>query len=344
MAKTNSIFIPGLEGFDTLRRGYAGNLEFVKNKEDIFNCLIREMTARTLRMFKYESYPETFSPWAFEMALQNVGYAFIWNGKPRNEEAKDGVYALRAIGTGGQLDENYLPTRAIGANPFLNITIDEKIEDDSIVWAWNDSQYMGIRDINNLYAGMLAESFVTLRLKLILHRAPAFAVASNEDEKADALQFFKNLEDGQLGVIGTKKAIENVVGHEGFTTKPNLGDGQNSIKEIIETIQYLYAQWYIKLGLNDNYNMKREALNSTETSVNEDTLYGFIESMFECRKEAIEEANKKFGTTIKVSLAGEWARIFERRNRADKMEEMQIEAVKNQDQKESEDNPNEKDA
>lgn len=341
MPKNNSIYIPGLEGFDKLQNAYSGDIRFVADKERIFNTLIREMTARTLRMFKYESYPETFSPWAFEMALQNVGYAFIWKGKPQNKEAEDGVYALRDIGTGGEPNENYLPTRAVGANPFLNITIDEKIKDDSIVWAWNDSQYMGIRDINNLYAGMLAESFVTLRLKLILHRAPAFAVASNEDEKSDALEFFKNLEDGKLGVIGTKKAIENVVGHEGFTTKPNLGDGQNSIKEIIETIQYLYAQWYIKLGLNDNYNMKREALNSTETSVNEDTLYGFIESMFECRKEAIAEANRKFGKNIRVSLAGEWKRIFERRNRADKMEEIQIEAVKNQDQKKEEVKENE---
>ena len=65
--------------------------------------------------------------------------------------------------------------------------------------------------------------------------------------------------------------------------------------------------------------------------------------MFECRKEAIAEANRKFGTNIRVSLAGEWKRIFERRNRADEMEKAEIQSVKNQDQKE-EDKTDEKDA
>lgn len=336
MAKSNSIYISGLEGIKELSAIGSG-LWFVKSKEAIFAHLVRDMYSRTLKMFEYENFPETFSPWAFEMALQEQGYCIVANVTPPNGKTP-GVYALRGVGLGGELDSRYLPTRAVGASPYLDITIDDELTSDKIVWAWGDSALMGLSNINALYAGLLADAFITLRLKLVLHRAPSFAVAYNEDEKRDAESFLKKLDDGELGIIGSQKAIENFVGNEGFSTKPNLGDGTNSIKEIIESIQYLFAQWFIKSGLNDNYNMKREALNSTETSANEDTLFPFIEDMLKCRQKDVEEINSKFGTSGRVKLAGQWARIFKKRDLSEKAQEVALktaeEAPKDETKKE----------
>lgn len=319
------IYIPGLAGLENFKLPMANDLLFVKSKEEIFQYLCDDMLTRTIKMFKYSDYPETFSPWAFEMGLQTQGFIIVYDAKPADKPA--GIYALRGIGLGGRLDDRFLPTKAVGANAYLGITIEEDLTSPKVAWIWNDSTFMGLTPINNLYAGILADAFVSLRLKMVLTRAPAFPVASSEDEKVDAQRFLNELDEGKLGVIGRKDALEKLVGGEGFSTKPNLGDGNNSIKEIIEAIQYLYAQWNIKLGLNDNYNMKREALNSSETSANEDTLYTLIEDMWETRQEAIRDMNEKFGTSIKVELAGEWKRIFEKRALQDKAEKKMVEDI-----------------
>ena len=329
------IRIKGLEGLENLIMPNASTLLFLKSKEAIFNYLVNDMTARVAKMYKYEDYPETFNPWAFEKGLQDQGFCITWNGTPPRN-GKKGPYALRGVGLGGELDESYLPTLAVGANPYLNLTINDDLDEKDIVWVWNDSSFMGLSSLNSLYAGLLADAFMTLRLKLVLHRAPAIIVASNEDEKDEGMKYLKDLDDGKLGVIGRKGSLNNLLkGSEegGFSTKPNTGDSTNSLKEIIETIQYLYAQWQIKLGLNDNYNMKRESLNSSETSANEDTLFTLIDDMFECRKKGIEEINRKFGTSIKVSLNNQWKRINERR---DLQQEEQEKIVENLDQKNNE--------
>ena len=321
------IFIPGLQGIENFVMPRGNTLEFVKSKEEIFNYLCDDMLTRTIKMFKYSDYPETFSPWAFEMGLQTQGFIVVARCQPTLNDMPEGIYALRGVGFGGVLDDRFLPTRAVGQNPYLGVSIEEEFTSDNVAWVWNDSTFMGLTAVNNLYAGLLADAYISLRLKMVLTRAPAFPVASDEDEKIDAMRFLQELDEGKLGVIGRKSSLEKLVGSDGFSTKPNLGDGNNSIKEIIEAIQYLYAQWNIKLGLNDNYNMKREALNSSETSANEDTLYTLIEDMYETRKEAIEDMNRKFGTSIKVELAGEWKRIFEKRKLADEAEEKSVEAM-----------------
>lgn len=329
------ISIKGLQGFDKLVMPNASTLLFIKDKESIFNYLVRDMTARVRKCFKYEDVPDTFNVWSFEKGLQEHGYCIVWRGKPPRN-GKEGIYALRDIGVGGEPDENYLPTLAVGANPYFSLTLTDDLDEDDIVWAWNDSNFMGLSELHSLYAGLLADSIITLRLKMVLHRAPAILVASNEDEKNEALTFLEDLDKGTLGVIGRKSTLNALVkGNEegGFSTKPNSGDSQNSIKEIIEAIQYLYAQWQIKIGLNDNYNMKRESLNSSETSANEDTLFTLIDDMFECRKKAVEEINRKFGTSIKVSLNNQWKRIEERR---ELQEEALEKGVENLDKPETE--------
>lgn len=340
MGRKSKIAINGIAGFERLIMPNASSLDFVKDKQAIFNYLVEDMTARVAKMFKYENTPETFSAWAFEKGLQEQGFCMVWKGiPPKHSEGKEGIYALRGVGIGGELNDEYLPTLAVGSNPYLNVTISDELEDKNIVWAWNDSNFMGLSALHSLYAGLIAESYISLRLKLVLHRAPAIIVASNEDEKNEALKFLNDLDEGKLGVIGRKDTLNAMVkGSEngGFSTKPNSGDSSNTIKELIENIQYLYAQWNIKLGLNDNYNMKRESLNSSETSANEDTLLTLIDDMFECRKKAIEEMNAKFGTSIKVSLNNQWKRIEKRRDLQEEAQEKAVESLEEKPQEEIE--------
>lgn len=317
------IYLPGLEGF-------AGNIRLngcdpllILNKEKIFNTLVNDMFSRTYQMFKYEDCPETFNPLTFERALQMQGYCVVKDVK--DTKRKKGVYALLGVGLGGELDESYIPTLAVGANPYLNVTINSRIGDDCVL-AWNDKKLQGLTPLMSFYGGMLAEAYMTLRLMLVLHRAPNFIKAGSEDEAKDAREFLRDLEDGKLGIIAGSETLQNLLGGQSLETHKLTGDSHNSIKEVIEAIQYIRGQWYIALGLNDNFNMKREALNSAETEANTDTLFPGVDAMLECRKKAVDEINAKYDLNIKVSLTGAWERVQKREELSIDAQEKGLEA------------------
>ena len=95
---------------------------------------------------------------------------------------------------------------------------------------------------------------------------------------------------------------------------------QMQLKDTIETKQYLMGSWLNELGLNANYNMKREAINESEADLNEDSLLPMIDDMLEQRKLLCENLNKKFGTNISVELSSSWKKI---RKEIDLREEQQ---------------------
>ena len=327
------ITINGLKGLECLVRANGCDPNLILDKSRIFNYLVNDKFSRTWKMFEYEGLPETIDTRTLEWGCQSQGFIIVKDVKntkdykiPHNKP--EGSYALIGVGLGGEWDENYIPTKAVGANPYLNLTIDDELEEGSWV-IWNDSKHMGLSPLMSFFGGMVAEAYMTLRLMLVLHRAPAFISASSEDEKKDAEEFLKKLEEGKLGIIGTDDTLQNLLGGKSLDTKVFSGDTHNSLKEGLETIQYLEGQWNIKLGLNDNYNMKREALNSSETEANIDTLFPAVEDMLKCRQEGWDIYNKAHGSHVKVKLAGAWARLMEREqmeNRAKKAEIKTLEA------------------
>jgi hypothetical protein len=63
---------------------------------------------------------------------------------------------------------------------------------------------------------------------------------------------------------------------------------------------------YNELGLNANYNMKRERLNLGEVSMNVDVLLPYVDNMLKERQNAVEKINEMFDTEISVKLASSW--------------------------------------
>ena len=80
----------------------------------------------------------------------------------------------------------------------------------------------------------------------------------------------------------------------------------NNIKDLMEIRQYYLASFFNELGLNANYNMKREAINENESAMNDDILIPDIQSMLECRQIDVDKVNKMFGTNISVKLSSVW--------------------------------------
>lgn len=269
--------------------------KFGLNKEQIYHQYIRYMLDRTQRMFKYSGLPETIPQREFELLLQVNGTATI--GKDDNGD----LYAFRG-GLGGVPDAYYRPTISVVANPYLKLNKEYKIGEDCVI-VINDSLWGGMMSMYSKYANQLAEAEITLRMALINARIPSLIVANTDSAKKDAESFLMKIEKGELGIIASD------VFFEGIKTNEYGVRSYSAIKDTIEAIQYLKSTWFNELGLNANYNMKREAINSAESGMNEDSLLPLIDDMLECRKYGVEKINQMFGTNITVELDSSWKEV-----------------------------------
>ena len=124
--------------------------------------------------------------------------------------------------------------------------------------------------------------------------------ASDDKTKQSAESFLQKILNGDFSVIGENAFFKGVNLH----TPPTQGNQQ--IGQLIELLQYYKASMFNDLGLNANYNMKRERLNTQEVSMNIDALMPFVDSMLTERVEGVNRVNAMFGTDITVTLGSSW--------------------------------------
>lgn len=270
----------------------------------IFNY-VQYMFDRTNRMFHYNGLPDTIPEPIFEYMLQIYGSVAVL-------EHNDSLYAFRCH-FGGPLDPYYRPTQAVVANPALNIEGMFRIVNnlppfDKTTWdsyspcvrVLNDSQIQGLLPLFSRYATQMAENDVSIRSAQINLRQQTVIVADMGPEIESANQYIKSLEDGRLASI-QKRAFT-----DGIQINSSKSGQSNVVMQLVELQQYLKASWYNEIGLNSNFNMKREYLSPTEVSASDDIMLPLVDNMFYSRQQAVEAINKQFGTNISVEKDSAW--------------------------------------
>lgn len=329
---------------NTYYLGMLGIKDFNRDQEKVFRYFINNMQKRTLRMFEYKGLPDTLSARSIEKYLQGSGTCLIVDVKEsdiRNPLAKGqaGLYALPCK-AGGQLDANYLPTTAIVTSSWLDFSKEYSIIDKEAVYMWNDSLLEGLAPMFSLYASELTDNVSTLHFQEVHSRILTIIKAMSEDEKKDAQDFFKSYEDGKFAALVSEEFLNNLKNLS--RVDQFKGSANSSIKDTLEARQWLLAHWNIELALNDNYNMKREALNENEIEANADTLTPLLDDMLACRKKGVEQINEIFGTSISVELSSSWKRVKKREENAQKQENAEVEILENQaEQEPAEETPEE---
>ena len=263
-----------------------------KNKNDSLMYHTRYMLSRTQSMFKYDGLPDTIPARIFELLLQVNGYAGIF-------KYKDKLYA--GFGSlGGEPDYNYMPTIFTVSNPALKYSANLRINQECVI-VKNDSMYTGLLPLFRKYGTALLENELSMNIVSIMTRVQALISASDDRVKESANLYLKRVFDGDLGIIGDLSMMENL------KVQPYANNGTNQqIKNLIEYEQYLKASEFNEIGLDANYNMKRETLTDSENAMNRDALRPLIDDMMECRQEGVKAINAMFGTSISVSLASAW--------------------------------------
>lgn len=279
--------------------------DILKNKDMLIDSYFKYMMAKTINMFEYENLPDTIPQRELELLLQIARFV-IWC----KDENSDKLFVFYG-GLGGMPNEYYQPTQAIVTNPYLRFTsvlnLEEFNKKGNCVLGWNDKLHVGLYPLNIRYSSLLAETDLTLKYQLVNMRFMNVLLADDDTTKESVKTMFEDVENGTgFGVIVTEQ----------FMQQSKLGSIETSntsknaqLKDVIEVKQYLMGSWYNELGLNANYNMKREAINESESDLNEDALLPLIDDMLDSRKKMCDEVNKMFGTDIKVKISSSWQKI-----------------------------------
>ena len=262
-----------------------------KNKDTNVNEMLRYMLRRSTQMFKYNGLPDSIPKYILELYLQTNGNVCFYK---HNEK----LYVFTGS-MGGELNEYYLPTIYTISNPFLNLTKNLVIDKDCVVVA-NDSCYQGMLPQFKKYATGLVENELSMNIASINSRMISLISASDDRTLKSAESYIKHILDGDLSVISEDAFLD------GIKVQPYAKVTNDTLSKLIEYNQYLKASWFNDIGLNANYNMKREAINSNESQLNDDMLFPTVDDMLERRKEGIEKVNKMYGTNITVELNSSW--------------------------------------
>lgn len=260
-------------------------------KKKIQEQHILYMLNRTQSMFDYKNLPETIPQRNLEMLLQLNGNVFFTQ--------VEGEYYVFTGGLGGEPDVYYEPTIYTVANPALNFSKNLKIDEDGIL-VRSDAYGVGLLPMFRLYAALQTENDITMRIADINSRIPFLISACDDRTKKSADKFLLDVENGSLSVVSDNPFFEGL--------KVNTADKGNSVRltDLIEYQQYLKASWFNELGINANYNMKREAISPGESQLNDDALLPLVDDMLECRKIGVEKINEMYGLDIEVTLASSW--------------------------------------
>lgn len=265
-----------------------------KNKDKALFNLISEMLKITLDMFKWEGLPSTIPERELELLLQLRGSCIV-------ASHNSNLYALGG-NLSGECDAYYIPKYYIVANPWLKL--EKTFERDvDCIFGTNDRMWTGLTPMMERYATQSLETDISLSIANIQERLHALVRCANDSEKVAFETLLSRLEKGDLAsaIVSDEWAM-----NDGIGVMPFAGDSHKTITELIELRQYIKASWFNELGLQANYNMKREAINSTEGQLNEDGLVPLVADMLECRQMFAEGINNMFGTDISVDLSGAW--------------------------------------
>lgn len=273
------------------------NYQFARKnlyEKDLYlNNYIDDMLTKCNQMFVYEGLPDTVPKRILEKYLTENGDCIFTKHNDK--------FVILIGSAGGELNEYYEPTKYIVANPYLKLTKEYTIntENDDCVLMRNDCKSRGLLPLLSKNAVLCNDCEISINMLTNNLRTQYLISAGDNKTKENADIFIKKLIDGDFSCIAENTFLDGVKVH-------NVVTNASYIKDFIELNQYLKATAFNEIGLDANYNMKRERLTAGEVELNTSILIPLADDMLEQRRIAIDAINKKYGLNITVDLSSVW--------------------------------------
>ena len=284
-------------------------IDYVKKKSTSAKSYFRYLLMRTIKMFEYKNLPDTIQADILERYMQLNGAACI-------TKVNDKFFCFNGS-AGGVQDVYYRPTEFVIANPHVSqlkpetfsatVTIFGDKPHDAVLLR-NDTEWFGLTPLIARYAVLMAENTLTIRTADILLRIIALLSAGTDKAKISAEAYLSKLDAGELGVIMDPKFQESIK-----MQSPPSNNG-SYLTQFIELQQYLKGSFFNELGLRANYNMKREAIGTGESTLDSDSILPLCDNMLQCRREDISQLNDLYGLSVSVDFSSAWAEAYVERS------------------------------
>lgn len=288
------------------------DMDIVEDKEWVFKTYKSYFYMRLLEMFEYKNLPETIPSEMLEMYLLSGGCCFFTE--------VNGKYYVFEGSLGGEPDPYYRPTLFTVANPALKLSENYDIQEDGVLCK-NDKLLFGLDYLVTRTASLMAENLITMNMADVILRSIMMLTAPDDRTKASAEEFLKKIKKGEMGVIADSPLFD------GIKRFDSSHSSSGYITQFIEYHQYVKGSFFNEIGLNANFNMKRESIGKGEASLTQDTIFPICDTMFSSRKEFIKKINEKYGLDISVDFSSIW-----KQNRQEA--EYELEALKAESQPE----------
>ena len=202
----------------------------------------------------------------------------------------------------GFLVANAYDTRLSGIYKLINVDEaapdrlkDAQFVDDAVLFR-NDPFCRGLMPIFTKYGIMTIENDITFRLANINLRQFIQMIVKDENGEESAELYFEHIENGDQYVL-----LDENVEYDGIKGNP-LTIPAGFMSQLIETAQYIKASQANEVGMNANYNMKRERLSESESDLNEDILRPLPDVMLEERKNDLKDLEDFTGGEVAVEV------------------------------------------
>lgn len=227
-------------------------------------------------------------------------------------EDKGKVYLLNGH-IGGAPDEYYYPTRVLIANPILGSFDLERDKKAVMVYLTPTDRlldvpkvpsivYGGLFSLISMVANILSECMTTVNTTLMNTRVHAIYTADTESAARSAEPVLKSIYDGKPFSVVTSELLERL------NVNPLSEHGlSNCLIETLEVCQYVLSLFWNGIGIDANYNMKRERLITAEVDKNVQSLIVPIQTILETLNSGFNKANKIFGTSLEAILNPKFA-------------------------------------
>lgn len=297
------------EGYRFLNIPVDPDGKVVVDKETSIREFATYFLMRVMKMFRWENLPEEIPVDCLNKMLLTEGFVFFtkYKSKDLTGEERDQYYVFRGH-MGDVIDAYYRPTKIIIANPGANCFEDFELNKqkggtyygEKGVILRNDTLYHGLMPMISRYAYLLAENVITMHSADVFLRIIAMISAQDDKTVLSANEFIKGIEQGKLSAVAEGKFFEGVK-----LQSPPSNNG-SYLTQFIEYQQYFLGSFFNEIGLNANFNMKRESIAKSESSLNEDSMLPLCQNMLMCRQEDIKVINEMFGLNIKVGFDSAW--------------------------------------
>lgn len=264
----------------------------------LFNRFKKKLVNTASSVFTWENLPDTIDENYLTTEL-------IFNGIIGIINTPDGVRAVRG-NWGGKPNEYYKPTEFIYSNPVLGSGNPEIGKDIGVIFLTtadnteSDGENVahdGLKNLIDSTACLLADNQLSLNIAQKNTRLMLVASADNEATSNSAEQTLKAMYNGEPYKVVSSKFGDT------FNVEPLVNSKPaESMQQLIENYQFIWSTFLQELGINSNFNLKRERLVQAEVALNSECMDTLVDDIERNVNIGVDMCNSLFGTNIKFSV------------------------------------------